>query len=97
MDIQPEELWSVKHDHWVNCCAFSPDGSTVLGSDYRTLRLWNITTGKQVWSFEHDGWINCCAFLPDGSTVLSGSADGTLRLLDAGTGKHFGPLNMIAC
>ena len=35
----------MKHDHWVDAVAFSPDGKTVLtGSFDKTARLWDVTS-----------------------------------------------------
>lgn len=72
---------SVKHYCWINCCAFSPNGSTVLhGSVDRTLRLYNAATGKQLWSVKHNNIVMCCAFSPDSYNILFGSIEYTLRL-----------------
>jgi WD40 repeat protein len=36
-----KELSSVEHNDWVNCCAYSPDSSTVLSGSSSTLRMWS--------------------------------------------------------
>jgi WD40 repeat protein len=80
-------LWNTKmhtlrgtltgHELSVICCAFSPDGRTlVTGSDDRTIRLWHVATGQPLLTLEgHTGQVRYVAFYPDGR-----------RLLSAGTG-----------
>jgi WD40 repeat protein len=42
----------------------------------------------EAWRYQgHTNWVTGVAFSPDGQRVLSSSADGTVRLLDARTGK----------
>ena len=42
------------HSDWVKCCAFSPDGATVLsGSDDKTLKLWDSGTGATFSASQH--------------------------------------------
>jgi hypothetical protein len=65
--------------------AFSPDGRTLAtaGQLDRTVRLWNLATGKQLACFKgHDGGVTSVAFSPDGQTVASGSFDTTILLWD---------------
>ena len=75
------------HSDWVNSVAFSPDGRYALsGSGDKTLKLWEISTGKLVRTFEgHSKWlafVSSVAFSPGGSYALSGSWDNTLKLWD---------------
>jgi WD40 repeat protein len=82
------------HDKWVNACAFSPDGETIvsasgygLSAGHNTLKLWDAETGACRATVEgHTGPVNACAFSPDGATIVSGSADKTLKLWGARTG-----------
>jgi WD40 repeat protein/predicted Ser/Thr protein kinase len=73
-------IWSV---------AFSPDGAYALsGSFDKTLKLWDIKTGKCLQTMEgHTDWVESVAFSPDGAHALSGSNDKTLKLWDIKTGK----------
>ena len=75
---------------WVWSVAFSPDGRYVLsGSSDKTLRLWEVATGKELRRFEgHSGRVCSVAFSPDGRYVLSGSRDKTIRLWEVATGKE---------
>ena len=77
------------HTDLVNCCSVTPDGSSaVSGSWDKTLRLWDLSTGKCTRVMEgHTNSVFCCSVTPDGSSAVSGSRDKTLRLWDLSTGK----------
>ena len=64
--------------------AFSPDGRYALsGSWDKTLKLWDINTGKEIRTFRgHSSYVRSVAFSPDGRYALSGSWDETLKLWD---------------
>ena len=69
-------------------CVFSERAHAALGSDDKTLKLWDAATGKLLRTFEgHSSAVCSVALSPDGRTVLSGSDDKTLKLWDAATGK----------
>jgi WD40 repeat protein len=76
------------HTSWVNSVAFSPDGRHILsGSSDRTLRLWELSTGRCLRTFEgHTGQVKSVSLSPDGRYALSGSSDNTLKLWDLSTG-----------
>jgi WD40 repeat protein len=77
------------HAESVASVAFCPDGKTALsGSSDKTLRLWDLATGRLIRQFEgHSGRVTSVAISPDGKTALSGSEDYTLRLWDLATGR----------
>lgn len=60
----------------------SPDGRRLLSGGYsKTLRLWDVGTGRVRRTFEgHTDAITCMAFCPDGRRAVSGSTDRTVRL-----------------
>ena len=73
--------------------AFSPD-RTVLASASadRTIRLWNVATGRQIGKplAGGDGAIESVAFSRSGATLASGGDDGTVRLWDVATRTEIG-------
>jgi len=93
------------HSGQVASVAFSPDGKAALSGSYdKTLRLWDLATGREIRKFEgHSGGVTSVAFSPDGKAALSGSYDQTLRLWDLVTGReirklegHSGPVFSVA-
>jgi WD40 repeat protein len=78
------------HESWVSSIAVTPDGKYVVsGSVDKTVRLWDLATGKEVLRFTgHADWVWSVAVTPDGKYVVSGSGDKTVRLWDLATGKE---------
>ncbi len=67
-----------------------PNGRTVLlvGKDERSLKLWDIETGKELRQFiGHTYSITSVAFSSDGHRAISGSLDNSLILWDIETGE----------
>ncbi|KIM79163.1 hypothetical protein PILCRDRAFT_10586, partial [Piloderma croceum F 1598] len=73
----------------VNSVTFSQDGTRVVsGSDDKTVRIWNATTGEIEAELKgHMDWVRSVAFAQDGSRVVSGSSDKTVRIWNATTGE----------
>ena len=78
------------HSSGVNAVAFSPDGKLALsGSDDKTLKLWEIKSGREIRSFTgHSDSVWTVAFSPDGKLALSGSLDKTLKLWEVSSGHE---------
>jgi hypothetical protein len=76
------------HTDEVNWVAYSPDGRTLAaGSDDKTIRLWDIATGKTRTTLRgHTDRVWSVAFSPDGRTLATASIDATVRLWDVATG-----------
>jgi GTPase SAR1 family protein len=84
-----ERVLSFGHVSGINSVAFSHDGIYALsGSDDRTLRLWDVESGRCLRVFEgHSDIVWSVAFSGDSRLALSGSADRTLRLWDVESGR----------
>ena len=66
------------HTNYVTCVAYSPDGNQIVsGSQDKTIRVWNATTGQCVAGpFKgHTQKVTSVAYSPDGHQIVSGSAD----------------------
>ena len=69
--------------------AVSPDGKRMLSwGDDRTVRLWDVETGKELRKLEGHTDKAAGVFSPDGKQVLTFSPDKTLRLWDVESGKE---------
>ncbi len=79
----------VGHTEAVSSVAFSHDGRQALsGSGDKTLKLWEIASGRLVRTFEgHINTVKCVAFSPDGRLALSGSYYNTLKLWEIASGR----------
>src|SRR5436190_4910569 len=85
------------HTGEVVSVAFSPDSKTLASASYDgTLKLWDITTGKERATLgEYKGCLGCVAFSPDGKTLASGAIGSPdpfpdlkyVKLWDVATGK----------
>jgi formylglycine-generating enzyme required for sulfatase activity/tetratricopeptide (TPR) repeat protein len=87
------------------CVCASPDGKLALsGHADKTIRLWELGTGRLLWSREADAAaVRAVGILSDGKRALSAGADGVMRLWDLGSGErlkefpgHGGPVNSIS-
>jgi mono/diheme cytochrome c family protein len=78
------------HNGTVRCVEIAPDGKrAATGGEDRTLRLWDVSTGRQLVRIEAGaGEIVAMAFTPDGKRLVLAGTDRTIWLLDAATGQE---------
>ncbi|EFJ40133.1 hypothetical protein VOLCADRAFT_100103 [Volvox carteri f. nagariensis] len=76
------------HSDIVNSVSWSPDGRTLAsGSDDRTIRLWDASTGECTATLEGPlDRVFAVSWSPDGRTLASGSRDMGVRLWNAKSG-----------
>jgi WD40 repeat protein len=78
------------HADCVTSVAVTPDGQYVVsGSGDKTVRLWDLATGKEVRRFTgHENWVTSVAVTPDGQYVVSGSVGQHGAFVGAGDGAR---------
>jgi WD40 repeat protein len=77
------------HTRSVRAVAIAPDGRrAVSASDDRTLRLWDLESGRTIRVLEgHTDSVLAVAVTSDGRRAITGSGDRTLRLWDLESGQ----------
>ena len=77
------------HTATVNAVAFSSDGQQAAsGSDDRTIRIWEIPSGRLLANLECSSEVFAVAFSTDGTQLLSAGRDRLLRLWDLQSRKQ---------
>jgi hypothetical protein len=96
------------HTGAIVCLSLTPDGRRAItgagdisGQD-RTLRLWDLETGRGLLTLEgHAGWVTGVSLTPDGRRAVSAGDDHTLRVWDLETGVCLraltGLVNVVNC
>lgn len=83
-----------KHSAMVVSVRFSPDGKKLASGSYdKTIKFWDVATGKEIGSLRNNAEINSVSFSTDGKILASGSYDKTIKLWDVTTGKEITTLN----
>jgi WD40 repeat protein len=79
----------IGHSESIRAIAFSRDGKyLVSGSNDRTVRLWDITTGQLIRLFKgHKERVKCLKVSEDDNLIISASADSILKIWERETGN----------
>jgi len=87
---KPEIFVQMGHPNGFITMKFSPNCKYIIsGSSDNTLKLWDITTGKEIRTYlGHSGSVNTVAFTSDSKYIISGSSDKTIKLWEVDTGKE---------
>ena len=73
----PELKINSGHADMVNSVCFSPDDKYVAsGSEDKTIKLWDVATGKELKTFTDADKIYSVAFSADGKFIISGGDAG---------------------
>jgi len=77
------------YERTINAIAFSPDGKRIAtASDEDTLKIWDITTGKELLSIAAKGQgIAAIAWHPNGKQIATGHWNKTIGIWNAENGK----------
>jgi WD40 repeat protein len=72
----------------VTSVAFTPDGQRIIASAGKTIRAWEVETGRPGIAFAgHEDVISQLALSPNGRWIVSGSDDNVLKVWDARSGR----------
>jgi dipeptidyl aminopeptidase/acylaminoacyl peptidase len=82
-----KQKFRVEQPRGIRFVAFSPDGTTLVTSDYHatTATLRDATTGQVRWVAPNDVSASAVAFSPDGKTLAVGGQNGCTRIWDIAT------------
>ncbi|WP_052055505.1 trypsin-like peptidase domain-containing protein [Myxosarcina sp. GI1] len=92
---QPQLIRTLQgHKGAITSLVFSADGNLFSSSWDKTVRQWQIESGKAIKDFiGHTQIVNAIALSDDGKILASGGQDKTIRLWDVATGKLRSTLN----
>ncbi|MEL6182631.1 MAG: hypothetical protein AAFS10_26980, partial [Myxococcota bacterium] len=89
--LAAQPTFRVAHGHqgWVTTVDTTPNGHLAIsGSGDRTVRLWDLTSGRLLRTLDgHSGTLRAAALSPNGQFALTGGDDRTLRLWEVATGR----------
>lgn len=81
------DCWvNLQHNHFRTL--FLQFEITVSASDDKTLKIWELSSGKCLKTLKgHSNYVFCCNFNPQSNLIVSGSFDESVRIWDVRTGK----------
>ena len=68
---------------WLNCLAFSPDGSRLVSGHEHTVTFWDVVTGREIVSMTIDKCIHNMAFSHDGQQLAVAGEENVVRIWEA--------------
>ena len=75
--------------------SWSPDGTRLTsGSLDKTVRIWEVATGKELSQLNVGSGVNSVHFNKSGDTVAAGCDNGTVQIIDVATAEVKRPLNV---
>jgi WD40 repeat protein len=76
------------HRNSVHGLAFSPDSTRLASASHdKTVKVWDVASGKLLRTFEHPSRVHGLAFSPD-RRIASCGGDGSVRVWEPNTGKE---------
>jgi WD40 repeat protein len=83
------QLQLKEHTNSVNGVAVSPDGKTLAsGSQDKTIRFWDLASGKRIGIIRHTAGVQAVAFAPDGKTLAAADREGHILFFDVESRKE---------
>jgi WD40 repeat protein len=77
------------HNNWIYDARWSPDGKMIVttGRD-RTVRIWDVATGKTIWRIDIGGIVRNARFIDDGRAIIvTADAHPIPRVFDVASGE----------
>ncbi|SJM93055.1 hypothetical protein CRENPOLYSF2_3060001 [Crenothrix polyspora] len=102
LSMLPKSSLKLQHDNKVKKIVYSSDGKVLASvSKDNTVRLWDVTSGKELHHMTHESSVSTVIFSPDGKQIAARSLEKTVWLWDVVTGKklqridHDGSVNSV--
>ncbi len=71
-----------EHSHWVSACEITQSGNLLSGSFDKTLKLWDINSGKCLNTYQIDQMVYNMKLLPSNKSIAAIAADQNILLYD---------------